>query len=334
MNKFKALCANVNEAGEIVTEVKVLSKNDLPSGEVLIKVHYSSVNYKDALAATNSKSGVIRSYPIVLGIDLSGEVVESTTEDHPVGENVIVTSYGLGISHFGGFSEYARVPKEWVVKLPQGLSLKEAMIIGTAGFTAGQSVEALEKKGLEKDRLPILVRGATGGVGSMAIQMLSKLGYPVEAESRKKIEQQAYLTAIGANSVIHPDEAHLEKRKPLAKQRWEAVIDPVGGEYLSDYLAQLALNGAIALSGNAGGVKFESTVLPFILRGISIYGINSVDFELTKRMALWNRLATDMKPEQLERMIDHQVTLEELPESFSKIIAGEMKGRILVKIIA
>lgn len=333
MNKFKALWADVNEAGEIVTEVKVLSKNDLPPGEVLIKVHYSSVNYKDALAATNSKSGVIRSYPIVLGIDLSGEVVESTTEDYLVGERVIVTSYGLGITHFGGFSEYARVPKEWVVKLPQGLSLKEAMIIGTAGFTAGQSVQALEKKGLKKTMLPVLVRGATGGVGSMAVQMLSKLGYPVEAETRKKTTQQDYLVAIGANRVIHPDEAHLEKRKPLAKQRWQAVIDPVGGEYLSDYLAQLALNGAVALSGNAGGVKFESTVLPFILRGIDIYGINSVDFELTKRIALWNHLATDMKPEQLERMIDHQVTLEELPKSFSKIIAGEMKGRTLVKMV-
>lgn len=333
MNKFRALWADVNEAGEVVTEVKVLSKNDLPPGEVLIKVHYSSVNYKDALAATNSKSGVIRSYPIVLGIDLSGEVVESTTEDYLVGERVIVTSYGLGITHFGGFSEYARVPKEWVVKLPQGLSLKEAMIIGTAGFTAGQSVQALEKKGLKKTMLPVLVRGATGGVGSMAVQMLSKLGYPVEAETRKKTTQQDYLVAIGANRVIHPDEAHLEKRKPLAKQRWQAVIDPVGGEYLSDYLAQLALNGAVALSGNAGGVKFESTVLPFILRGIDIYGINSVDFELTKRIALWNHLATDMKPEQLERMIDHQVTLEELPKSFSKIIAGEMKGRTLVKMV-
>lgn len=333
MNKFKALWADVNEAGEIVTEVKVLSKNDLPPGEVLIKVHYSSVNYKDALAATNSKSGVIRSYPIVLGIDLSGEVVESTTEDYLVGERVIVTSYGLGITHFGGFSEYARVPKEWVVKLPQGLNLKEAMIIGTAGFTAGQSVQALEKKGLKKTMLPVLVRGATGGVGSMAVQMLSKLGYPVEAETRKKTTQQDYLVAIGANRVTHPDEAHLEKRKPLAKQRWQAVIDPVGGEYLSDYLAQLALNGAVALSGNAGGVKFESTVLPFILRGIDIYGINSVDFELTKRIALWNHLATDMKPEQLERMIDHQVTLEELPKSFSKIIAGEMKGRTLVKMV-
>lgn len=333
MNKFRALWADVNEAGEVVTEVKILSKNDLPPGEVLIKVHYSSVNYKDALAATNSKSGVIRSYPIVLGIDLSGEVVESTTEDHQVGERVIVTSYGLGITHFGGFSEYARVPKEWVVKLPQGLSLKEAMIIGTAGFTAGQSVQALEKKGLKKTMLPVLVRGATGGVGSMAVQMLSKLGYPVEAETRKKTTQQDYLVAIGANRVIHPDEAHLEKRKPLAKQRWQAVIDPVGGEYLSDYLAQLALNGAVALSGNAGGVKFESTVLPFILRGIDIYGINSVDFELTKRIALWNHLATDMKPEQLERMIDHQVTLEELPKSFSKIIAGEMKGRTLVKMV-
>ncbi|WP_035051284.1 acrylyl-CoA reductase family protein [Carnobacterium pleistocenium] len=333
MNKFKALWADVIEEGKVVTKVKLLSKDDLPPGEVLIKVHYSGVNYKDALAATNSKNGVIRSYPIVPGIDLSGEVVESTTEDYSVGEKVIVTSYGLGINHLGGFSEYARVPKEWVVKLPQGLSLKEAMIIGTAGFTAGQSVQALEKNGLEKAMLPVLVRGATGGVGSMAVQILSKLGYPVEAESRKKAEQQDYLVAIGADKVIHPDESHLEKRKPLSKQRWQAVIDPVGGEYLSDYLAQLASNGGVALSGNAGGIKFEATVLPFILRGIDIYGINSVDFNLTERIALWNRLATDMKPEQLERMIDHQVTLEELPKSFAKIMAGEMKGRTLVKIV-
>lgn len=331
MDTFKALVASAEE-GKVNASVQELRKEDLPEGDVLIRVHYSSVNFKDGLAATNAKSGVVRNYPMVLGIDLSGEVVESKSEEFQPGDKVIATSYGLGVSHPGGFSEYAQVPVEWVVPLPEGLDLKEAMILGTAGFTAGESVVALEEKGLHPEKGPVLVRGTTGGVGSTSVQILDKLGYTVAAESRKKETSSDYLRQLGADEVLHPDEAQLEKRKPLAKQRWQAIIDPVGGEYLSDYLAQLQYGGSLALSGNAGGVKFEATVLPFILRGINVLGIDSVDYPLEKRRELWHRLATDMKPANLAGMVDHEVSLEELPSAFEQIMAGKMKGRILVKV--
>lgn len=332
METFKALVASLNEEGKVDASVQELQREDLPEGDVLIRVHYSSVNFKDGLAATNAKSGVVRNYPMVLGIDLSGEVVESKSEEFQPGDKVIATSYGLGVSHPGGFSEYAQVPVEWVVPLPEGLDLKEAMILGTAGFTAGESVVALEEKGLHPEKGPVLVRGTTGGVGSTSVQILDKLGYTVAAESRKKETSSDYLRQLGADEVLHPDEAQLEKRKPLAKQRWQAIIDSVGGEYLSDYLAQLQYGGSLALSGNAGGVKFEATVLPFILRGINVLGIDSVDYPLEKRRELWHRLATDMKPANLAGMVDHEVSLEELPSAFEQIMAGKMKGRILVKV--
>lgn len=333
MNSFKALLASVDMEGKVEVAVKELRKEELPEGDVLIRVHYSSVNYKDGLAATNARSGVVRNYPMVLGIDLSGEVVESKADAFQPGDKVIVTSYGLGVSHYGGFSEYAQVPVEWVVPLPEGLNLKEAMIIGTAGLTAGESVLALEEKGIKPDNGPILVRGTTGGVGSTSVQILDKLGYTVQAETRKKETESDYLQQLGAASVLHPEEAQLEKQKPLAKQRWQAVIDPVGGDRMGDYLAQLQYGGSVALSGNAGGIKFEATVLPFILRGVSILGIDSVAYPMDKRQALWIRLATDMKPDNLAGQVDHEVMLEELPAAFEQIMAGKMKGRILVKII-
>lgn len=329
---MKALQASVDGEGKVNVALKELEIDDLSQGNVLIKVHYSSVNYKDALAATNAKSGVIREYPIVLGIDLSGEVVESNDSKISVGDPVIVTSYGLGVSHDGGYSEYARVPAEWVVPLPEGLTLKEAMIFGTAGFTAGQSVDAIEKNGASPADLPVLVRGATGGLGSMAVKMLSQKGYTVIAESRKKATNSVYLKNLGANEIQSPEETQLEKSRPLSSQKWQAVIDPVGGDKLSDYLAQVKENGAIALSGNAGGAKFDATVLPFILRGVKLLGINSVQVPQEERQNLWQRLATDLKPTELTRLIDKELSLEELPEAFQKMIDGKMTGRFLVNI--
>lgn len=331
MESFKALMADVvNE--EVETAIKLIQKEDLPTGDVLIEVHYSSVNFKDGLAATNAKSGVIRNYPLVLGIDLSGVVVESDSPKFSRGDEVIVTGYGLGVSHFGGYSQYARVPGDWVVPLPDGLTLKEAMIIGTAGYTAAESVAALEKQGLTPAAGEVLVMGATGGVGGMAVAMLHKLGYSVAAASRKKAEYSSYLTDLGAASVLHPDEVALEKKRPLAKQRWAAVIDPVGGAMLPELLAQVQYGGSIALCGNAGGVKFEATVLPFILRGINLLGIDSVNQSFEERLQLWQRMATDMKPEQLEELIDQEVALENLPAAFEKIMAGKMRGRTLVRV--
>lgn len=332
MQTFQALMARVDEDNKVKVAIEELKRSDLPEGDVLIKVHYSSVNFKDGLAATNARSGVTKAYPIVLGIDASGEVVESPSSRFQPRDQVIVHNYGMGVQQHGGFSEYVSVPADWIVPLPAGLTLKEAMIVGTAGFTAAQSVEALEKQGLEKNEKPILVRGSTGGVGGMAIQMLHQLGYTVVAETRKKEAQSAYLTALGATEVVLPEEAQLEKSRPLSGRKWQAVIDPVGGDKMADYFAQVDLNGSIALSGNAGGAKFEATVLPFILRGVNLLGINSVDMPQESRIHLWNRIATDLKPAQLENLIDHEVTLTELPKALQQIVDGQMKGRVLVRI--
>lgn len=332
MDQFKVLLASINDENQLQVKVTDMNRGDLPKGDVLIKVHYSSVNYKDSLAATNIKSGVVRNYPMVLGIDLSGVVVESKVAEYKKGDKVIVTSYDLGTNYFGGYSEYASVPAEWIVPLPDGISLKEAMIIGTAGFTAGQSVVALEEHNIKPEGKPILVRGATGGVGSMAIQMLSNKGYSVIAESRKKESQADYLFNLGAKEVFSPEEIQLEKKKPLSHQRFQAIVDPVGGENLADYLAQLEYGGSIALSGNAGGIKFQATVLPFILRGINLLGIDSVQYPKERRLELWKQLGNEMKPEKLSQMIDREVTLLELPETFGRLVAGKMAGRIIVEI--
>lgn len=332
MNPFKALLATANEDATVDLALTEMTREDLPAGDVLIRVHYSSVNYKDGLAATKAKSGVTKAYPIVLGIDLSGEVVESKVDAYKPGDRILAHNFGIGVRQHGGYSEYASVPAEWIVPLPEGLTLKEAMIVGTAGFTAAQSIIALEEHDVQTDGKPILVRGATGGVGGMAIKMLSQLGYKVIAESRKKDSSTSYLEGLGATGAVLPEEVQMEKPRPLGSQLWQAVVDPVGGDKLGDYLAQLEANGSVALSGNAGGVKFTTTVLPFILRGINLLGINSVDLPKEKQIAIWERIGNDLKPEDLEGFIDHEVSLEELPEAFEQIVAGKMKGRILVKV--
>lgn len=330
LTNFKALLAK-NESETIQTAIEELTLSDLPTGECLIKVHYSSVNYKDALA-TKKGGGVVRNYPMIPGIDLSGEIVSSTDANFNIGDKVLVTGYQLGTAHFGGFSEYACVPSKWIVPLPTGLTLKEAMIIGTAGFTAALSIHALEQNPLTVTD-SILVTGATGGVGSMAIAMLNKLGYQqITAASRKATASTDYLHNIGATTVTTPAELQLEKIKPLEKQLWQGIIDPVGGHGLTQWLAQLSYGGTLALSGNTGGLHFDSTVLPFILRGIHLTGIDSVSCPMALRKSLWNRLATTMKPDHLEMMIDNEITLNELPTAFNKILSGEMTGRTLVKI--
>lgn len=332
MEAFKALWAE-NIDAKVETTVRPFKKEDLPDGEVLIEVHYSSVNYKDGLAGTNPKSGVIRNYPMILGIDLSGVVVESLDPTFQAGDKVIVTGYGLGVSHFGGFSQYARVPAAWVVPLPEGLSLREAMIFGTAGYTAAESVDALEKQGIQPRMGNVLVTGASGGVGGMAIAMLKRLGYTVEAVSRKKADCTDYLKkGLGAEAVLHPDEVALEKKRPLAQQRWAAIVDPVGGPMLPDLLAQLHYGGCMALSGNAGGIAFEATVLPFILRGVKLVGIDSVSHPYAERIKLWGRMASDLKPENLDLLVEQEITLEDLPVAFEKIMEGKMHGRTLVKV--
>jgi acrylyl-CoA reductase (NADPH) len=308
--------------------VKELTFDDLPQGDVTIRVAYSSVNYKDGLACIPN-GRIVKSYPFVPGIDLSGTVVDSRDPRFREGDEVIVTSYELGVSHFGGFSEYARVPADWVVKLPQGLTLKEAMALGTAGFTAGLSIQRLEENGVNPDRGPVIVTGATGGVGSTAVAMLAKTGYHVAASTGKASEHE-YLRKIGATEILSRDEV-TDTSRPLQKERWAAAVDPVGGRTLAYLLSATKYGGSVAVSGLTGGSEFAGTVFPFILRGINLLGIDSVYCPMDVRVQLWERMASDLKPENLLDSIGYEITLEELPSTLSAILKGEVRGRTIVR---
>jgi len=322
---FKAFL--VKENGEATIVERTLE--ELPEGEVTIRVHYSGVNFKDGLAL-NPKSKVAQKFPHVPGIDLAGEVIDSKDSTFQLGDLVIVTSYELGMGHDGGFSEYARVPAKWVVPLPKGLTTKEAMIIGTAGFTAALSIHRLEQRGLTPEDEPILVTGATGGVGSMAVSMLSKRGYSVTASTGKKTEH-SYLKMIGANEIINREEVTPEKIKPLQVQRWAAAIDPTGGKPLASILSATKHGGAVAVSGLTAGVEIPTTVMPFILRGVDLLGIDSGYCPFTLRQKVWERTANDLKPDHLDE-IATEISLEQLPEALNAILQGTVRGRYLVKL--
>lgn len=329
MDNFKAFIVNKTE-DDFSAEVKTIKLEDLPSGDVVIKVAYSSVNYKDGLASIpNGK--IVRSYPFIPGIDLAGTVVSSNDSRFMEGDEVIATSYEIGVSHFGGYSEYARIPGDWIVPLPEGLTLRESMVYGTAGFTAALSVHRLEENGLTPDKGKVLVTGATGGVGSVAVSMLAKRGYHVVASTGKESEHN-YLREIGAAEIIGRDDVTGEKIKPLDKQLWAAAVDPVGGKTLSAILSKLEYNGSVAVSGLTGGTDVAATVFPFILRGINLLGIDSVYCPMETRKLLWQRMATDLKPEGLLETIQNEVTLNELPQVLSLILKGENRGRTIVKI--
>lgn len=324
---FQALVVDKTDSAFTVT-TQALTLEDLPAGEVFIRIAYSSVNYKDGLASTpNGK--IVRSYPFVPGIDLSGYVVASDDERFTEGQSVIVTGYGLGVSHYGGFSQYARVPAEWVVPLPNGLTLKEAMIYGTAGFTAALSVQALEKHGLSQSSGNVLVTGATGGVGGAAIAMLAHKGYAVAA-STGNAKAGDYLKALGAQEILSREDVTGEADKPLGKQVWQAAVDSVGGSTLAAILSKLAYGGAVAASGLTGGTSLPTTVLPFILRGVSLLGIDSVSCDADTRAELWKRMGTDLKPGRLDSLVDREVTLLELPDALQDILQSRTLGRILV----
>ncbi|WP_240374418.1 NADPH:quinone oxidoreductase family protein [Bacillus piscicola] len=330
MNNFQALVVNKNGEKDILVDLKERTKDDLPQGEVLIKVHYSSVNYKDGLASIPN-GNIVKGYPIVPGIDLAGIVESSDDSRYASGDEVIVTSYGLGVSHDGGFSEYARVPSEWVVPLPDGLTLKESMIYGTAGFTAALSILRLEEEGVKPDSGPVLVTGATGGVGSMAVAMLAKLGYEVVA-STGSTEQIDYLKSLGASEVISRSDVNPEKIRPLDKQRWAGAVDPVGGETLAYILSTLKYGGTAAVSGLTGGGKVPTSVFPFILRGANLVGIDSVYCPMERRRKVWDKLASDFKiAKHLEEIAD-EITLSDLPSTLSDILQGAVTGRKVVKI--
>src|SRR3954463_16519715 len=291
---MRAFIAEKTDDG-VTCELRELSSDELGEGDVLVRVAWSSVNYKDGLA-TIPKGQVARISPLVPGIDLAG-VVEEAGGGFSAGDEVLAHGYGLGVAHHGGYAEYARVPADWVVPLRQGFSARDAMAIGTAGYTAARSIVALEDRGLTADAGPVLVTGASGGVGSVAVDILAARGYEVVASSGK---DPKFLEGLGASSVISREEAAGDGSRPLEKSRWAGAVDCVGGDTLAGVLRGLRYRGAVAASGNTGGVKLPATVLPFILRGVSLLGIDSVANPIEQRRALWARLGDDLRPRHLD----------------------------------
>jgi putative YhdH/YhfP family quinone oxidoreductase len=301
---------------------------DLPEGDVEIRVDWSSVNYKDGLAAT-ADGKVARAYPLVPGIDLAGTVIRSGHPAFRPGAQVIAHGYDLGVSRHGGFAEMARVPSEWIVPLPPGLSLREAMALGTAGFTAALSVVELEARGLDPSGGPVLVTGATGGVGSTAISILAELGYEVWAATGKD-DERAWLETLGAVGFLTRDEVTAAGR-PLETERWAGAVDAVGAATLPYILRTLRRGGAVAACGNASGPALVTTVFPFILRGTAILGIDSAYLPMARRRRVWERLATDLRPRSLAERVT-EVTLETLEPALDAIRAGEARGRWVVRV--
>jgi putative YhdH/YhfP family quinone oxidoreductase len=308
--------------------VRSFAEADLPPGEVDIRVGWSSVNYKDGLA-TRADGKVARISPLIPGIDLAGEVVGTRDPSIPVGTLVLAHGYDLGVSRHGGYSEYQRVPAGWVVPLAPGLSPREAMAIGTAGFTAAMSVVALEERGLQPDAGPVLVTGASGGVGGTALAILADRGYEVWAATGKPDEVER-LRALGASGILSRDEVTAEGR-PLETERWAGAIDAVGGATLPYVLRTLKQGAAVAASGNAGGAKLETSVFPFILRGVALLGMNSVPVPIARRRELWDRLATDLRPRELGAHVT-EVSLTELDSALDSIVAGSARGRWVVRV--
>lgn len=329
---FRAYVAERVEApGEdprIERGVRIVAAMDLPPGEVEIRVRWSSVNYKDGLA-TRIDGKVARINPLIPGIDLAGEVVASDDPGVPVGSEVVAHGYDLGVARHGGFSEYQRVPVGWIVPLAPGFSTRDAMVIGTAGFTAAMSVVALEERGLDPADGPVLVTGASGGVGGTALAILAERGYEVWAATGKP-DEAGRLRAMGAAGILTRDEV-TAPGKPLESERWAGAIDAVGAATLPYVLRTLRTGAAVAASGNAGGPRLDTTVFPFILRGVALLGMDSAQMPIARRRALWDRLATDLRPRALgERATE--VTLDTLVEALDGILAGAARGRWIVRI--
>ncbi len=303
--------------------------DDLDAGEVVIKTAYSSVNFKDALAATG-KGRIVRRFPCVGGIDGCGTVVSSSDARFTAGDEVIATSYDLGVAHDGGYAGYMRLPADWVVPLPNGMALFDAMALGTAGYTAGLAVERMEHDGLRPGSGPVLVNGATGGVGSIAIDILAGAGYEVVAMTGKPAEVD-YLKRLGANEVMLRGALDASKLKPLDKTTWAGAVDNLGGDALAWLGSTMQVGGTLASVGLAASHTLNTTVMPFILRGVSLLGIDSVNTPMSMRRKVWERLASDLRPRHLDTMT-RTVTLDQLPQVFDALMQAQAKGRTVVKI--
>jgi acrylyl-CoA reductase (NADPH) len=317
-----------NENGTISARQTELEVEELSAGSVTIRCAYSSVNYKDALAATGTGK-VVRHFPVVGGIDIAGTVEASSDPRFKPGDSVVATGYDLGVSHDGGYAAFARVPADWIVPLPAGLSLAEAMAIGTAGFTAAQSIVEMERNGLTPDAGPVLVTGATGGVGCVAVQALSARGYVVTALTGKP-QEDAFLRTLGANTVLNRHELQMGTR-PLEKATWAGAIDAVGGETLAWLTRTMNYGGCIASSGLTGGHDLHTTVMPFILRGVKLLGIDSAMCPMPLRRQVWRRLASDLKPAHLD-LTTTEIGLDDLGHAFDTLLHGQARGRFLVRL--
>lgn len=329
MDHFKVMYLEETK-GQLEFAAKMISLADLSKGDVVIKVAYTSLNYKDMLAV-QPKGGVIRNYPMVPGIDLAGTVVSSESNDFVKGQEVLVTGYEMGMSHTGGFSQYARVPKDWVVPLPEGLSLKDVMIYGTAGLTAMLSILTLENTGLsERKEARVLVTGASGGVGSVALALLKERGYRNVTALIRKDYQEAVVKDLGADQVIRPEAIFIKENPLLLKEQYDYVLDTVGGDVASHLIPQVAYNGAMSLCGNAAGLGLSTNVLPFILRGVNLLGIDSVQISQDKRLEAWTALA-DAKAI-LAKLKTNTISLEDIPETLQALKEGRHVGRTVVEV--
>jgi len=328
MDSFKALLIEEHEGkvGHRFVDMKV---DDLDAGEVVIRVAYSSINFKDALAATGAGK-IIRRFPCVGGIDLSGIVVDSADPRFKPGDPVIATSFDIGVAHHGGYAELARVPSDWVVPLPAGLSLYDAMALGTAGFTAALGIVRMEENGLTPEKGPVIVSGATGGVGSLAVDMLAQRGYRVVALTGKESEAD-YLRGLGAAEVMLRQNLDLSRIRPLDRARWAGAVDNLGGDVLAWIASTMEQGGTIASIGLAASMSLNTTVAPFILRGVSLLGIDSGYIREPYRTGVWQRLATDLRPPHLARM-SRSISFADLPATFDEYVGGRAKGRVVVEI--
>ena len=326
-SRFKAILIRRNENGQSADDVE-LSPADLMDGDVTVAVSHSTVNYKDGLVLTG-RSPVVRRFPMIPGIDLAGTVEQSSNPNFKPGDKVVLNGYGLSETHYGGYSELARVKGEWLVPLPSAFTAAEAMAIGTAGYTAMLAVMALEDTGVTKEKGAVLVTGAAGGVGSVAVAVLARLGYHVMA-STGRLEEEGYLKSLGAGEIIPRSELAAEPRM-LGKERWAGAVDSVGSKTLANVLASTSYSGAVAACGLAGGMDLPTSVAPFILRGVSLLGIDSVQMPMPRRRKAWERLARDLDVKKLAAMTK-TIKLDQVRQAAEDILAGKVRGRLVVEV--
>ena len=328
---FNALLVNKNDEGKTSASVQSIAEDDLPEGNVTIAVDYSTLNYKDGLCI-GPGGGLVRNYPHVPGIDLAGTVETSSDDRYKAGDKVVLTGWRVGEMHWGGYAQKARVNADWLVPLPAGLSTKQAMAVGTAGFTAVLAVMALEDHGLKAGQGPVLVTGAAGGVGSVATALLSNLGYEVAAVTGRP-ETADYLKSLGATQIVAREEINETVKKPLEKEMWAGCVDAVGSAMLARVLGQINYGGSVAAVGLAGGADLPATVIPFLLRGVNLLGIDSVMQPYEPRVRAWDRVVKDLPMDKIDQMVQ-MATLSELPDLGKGILKGQVRGRVVVDVNA